>query len=48
MKLQYALRQITKALSGIAYARPTGYSKGVFWDSLELAKKYGGTILSNR
>ena len=45
MDLQYA-GQKNKALSGIAYARPTGFSKGVFWDSLELAKKYGGTTFA--
>ena len=35
--------QKNKDVQGIAYARPTGFSKGVFWDSLEIAKKYGGT-----
>ena len=35
--------QSNKDVEGIAYARPTGYSKGVFWDSLEIAKRYGGT-----
>ena len=42
---QYA-GQKNKDVQGIAYARPTGYSKGVFWDSLELAKKYGGTTFA--
>ena len=43
--LQYA-GMSSKEAEGIAYARPTGYSKGVFWDSLELAKKYGGTTFA--
>ena len=45
MNLQYA-GQKNSQISGIAYARPTGYSKGVFWDSLEIAKKYGGTTFA--
>ena len=38
--------QSNKDVEGIAYARPTGYSKGVFWDALEIAKKYGGTTFA--
>ena len=45
MNLQYA-GQKNNNVSGIAYARSTGYSKGVFWDGLEVAKKYGGTIFA--
>ena len=38
--------QSNKDVEGIAYARPTGYSKGVFWDALEISKKYGGTTFA--
>ena len=36
--LQYQGRK-NKNVSGIAYARPQGYSKSVFWDGLEIAKE---------
>ena len=42
---QYGGRS-NKDVEGIAYARPQGFSKGMFWDALEISKRYGGTTFA--